>query len=192
MKTEPSQTGEQEASAPPQPSLTDEQILACVRSVLLPRPRGLTRDVGPYEVTEPTHYLRTLVRAIESARAAPPQPVPAEPPRLPIKGAHVEGAYVVVTPIGRTEKDARKLREAIMALAATPLVQPAPPIAAKSEIVTAWIQGYYHAGYTHDSAYAEKQAEEYARGLSDPAGLQGHPKPDANPDPSGRSATDAS
>lgn len=26
----------------------------------------------------------------------------------------------------------------------------------------AWCSGYYHAGYTHDSAYAEKQAEQCA------------------------------
>ena len=55
-----------EREAPSQ-VLTDEQILACVYSTQLPRPMGLTRDIGPYEVTEPTHYLRTLVRAIERA-----------------------------------------------------------------------------------------------------------------------------
>lgn len=47
--------------------LTEEQVLACVRSIGLPRPMGLTRDVGPYEVTEPTYYLQLLVRAIEKA-----------------------------------------------------------------------------------------------------------------------------
>lgn len=47
--------------------LTREQILACVRSVGLPVPMGLTRDSGPYEVTEPTWFLIQLVRAIERA-----------------------------------------------------------------------------------------------------------------------------
>ena len=53
-------------AAVPQP-LKDEQILECVRSIGLPKPMGLTRDVGPYEVTEPSYYLQLLVRAIEAA-----------------------------------------------------------------------------------------------------------------------------
>lgn len=48
----------------PQP-LTDEQILDCVRSVGVPAPMGLTRDRGPYEITEPSWFLTQLVRAIE-------------------------------------------------------------------------------------------------------------------------------
>lgn len=28
-------------------------------------------------------------------------------------------------------------------------------------LMDAWIAGYYHAGYTHDRAYAEKLAREY-------------------------------
>lgn len=47
--------------------LTDEQMLACVRSIGLPIPMGLTRDVGPYEVTKPTYFLELLTRAIERA-----------------------------------------------------------------------------------------------------------------------------
>lgn len=54
----------------PQPArepLTDEQMLACVRSIGLIAPMGLMRDRGPYEVTEPTWFLKQLVRAIEAA-----------------------------------------------------------------------------------------------------------------------------
>ena len=47
--------------------LTEEQMLACVRSVGVPVPMGLTRDRGPYDVTEPTWFLTQLVRAIERA-----------------------------------------------------------------------------------------------------------------------------
>lgn len=47
--------------------LSDAQVLACVRSVGVPAPMGLTRDRGPYEVTEPTWFLTELVRAIERA-----------------------------------------------------------------------------------------------------------------------------
>jgi hypothetical protein len=62
-------------SAPRVP-LTDEQMLACVRSVGAPAPMGLMRDRGAYEVTEPTWFLTQLVRAIERAHgiAAAPQP----------------------------------------------------------------------------------------------------------------------
>jgi len=45
--------------------LTDEQILDCVRAVGVPAPMGLTRDRGPYEITEPSWFLTQLVRAIE-------------------------------------------------------------------------------------------------------------------------------
>ena len=55
--------------------LTDEQILACVRSVGLPQPMGLTRDRGPYEVTEPSYFLQLLVRAIEAAHGIATKPV---------------------------------------------------------------------------------------------------------------------
>lgn len=51
--------------------LTDEQILTCVRSVGTPVPRGLTRDSGPHEVTEPTWFLAQLVRAIEREHGIP-------------------------------------------------------------------------------------------------------------------------
>lgn len=47
--------------------LTDEQMLACARAVGLPTPRGLIRAVGPYEVSEPTHFLQELVHAVERA-----------------------------------------------------------------------------------------------------------------------------
>lgn len=47
--------------------LTDEQILDCVRSVGVPAPMGLTRDRGPYEITEPSWFLTQLVHAIERA-----------------------------------------------------------------------------------------------------------------------------
>lgn len=63
-------------SAAPRVPLTDEQVLACVRSVGAPAPMGLMRDRGAYEVTEPTWFLTQLVRAIERAHgiAAAPQP----------------------------------------------------------------------------------------------------------------------
>ena len=54
-------------AAPVAQDLTDGQILAAIRTIGLPRPMGLARDVGPYEVTEPTYYLQLLVRAIERA-----------------------------------------------------------------------------------------------------------------------------
>jgi len=47
--------------------LSEAQMLACVRSVGVPAPMGLTRDRGPYEVTEPTWFLTELVRTIERA-----------------------------------------------------------------------------------------------------------------------------
>ena len=55
------------AQAEPHMPLTEEQILACVQSIGLPKPMGLTVDRGPYEVTEPSYYLQLLVRAIERA-----------------------------------------------------------------------------------------------------------------------------
>lgn len=66
LRTEPAAP---EPPAAEMKTLSDEEILACVRSVLLPRPMGLTRDVGPYDVTEPSYYLTQLVRAIERALA---------------------------------------------------------------------------------------------------------------------------
>ena len=52
----------------PEPApLTYEQMLDCVRAVGTPAPMGLTRDHGPYEITEPTWFLIQLVRAIERA-----------------------------------------------------------------------------------------------------------------------------
>ena len=55
--------------------LTEKQMLDCVRSVGTPAPMGLTRDRGPYEVTEPTWFLIQLVRSVERAHgiAAAPQ-----------------------------------------------------------------------------------------------------------------------
>lgn len=58
---------EQAAETPARVALTEAEILKCVRSVGLIAPMGLTRDRGPYEVTEPTHCLVQLVRAIERA-----------------------------------------------------------------------------------------------------------------------------
>lgn len=60
--------------------LTEKQMLDCVRSVGTPAPMGLTRDRGPYEVTEPTWFLIQLVRAVERAHgiAAPQTPAPGD------------------------------------------------------------------------------------------------------------------
>jgi len=44
-----------------------------------------------------------------------------------------------------------------------------------SEIERAWIAGYCHAGYTHDSYYAEVKAKEYAATQADP--VPGMPSP---------------
>jgi hypothetical protein len=42
-------------------------------------------------------------------------------------------------------------------------VQPAQHTqVAKEDIAAAWCAGYYHAGYTHDSAYAVNMADEFA------------------------------
>lgn len=54
--------------------LTDEQMLQCLRSIGLPIPMGLTRDVGPYEVTKPTYFLELFVRAIERAHGIGAKP----------------------------------------------------------------------------------------------------------------------
>lgn len=47
--------------------LTDEQLLAIARNEASGTSVKLTRDVGPYEVTEPTHVYRCIARAIEVA-----------------------------------------------------------------------------------------------------------------------------
>lgn len=36
----------------------------------------------------------------------------------------------------------------------------------RAELADAWIAGYYHAGYTNDSAYATEQAELYVAALA--------------------------
>lgn len=33
-------------------------------------------------------------------------------------------------------------------------------------LMDAWIAGYYHAGHTHDRAYAEKMAQEYINSIT--------------------------
>ncbi len=46
-------------------TLTDEQILACIRSAQAgPVPMGMTRERGPYDVTEPTHFAQCFARAV--------------------------------------------------------------------------------------------------------------------------------
>lgn len=54
--------------------LTDGQILSCVRAIGPRVPMGLTRDRGPYEVTEPTWFLTQLVRTIEAAHGITASP----------------------------------------------------------------------------------------------------------------------
>jgi hypothetical protein len=66
------------APLPAREPLKDEQILSCVRSIGLIAPMGLTRDRGPYEVTEPTWYLIELVRAIEAAHGITATPADKE------------------------------------------------------------------------------------------------------------------
>lgn len=39
----------------------------------------------------------------------------------------------------------------------------APAVQPTEQISSAWLAGYYHAGYTHDRAYAEEQAAKYAK-----------------------------
>jgi hypothetical protein len=75
MKTEPSQTGEQEASAPPQPSERPDlyselaEALGC---------DVMDSHAGRLEIARKSKSLRML--EYERRYAAPPQPVPAEPP----------------------------------------------------------------------------------------------------------------
>ena len=59
-------------------------------------------------------------------------------------------------------------------------MQPTKDVARASEqdsfklaIVNAWLAGYYHAGYTHDSAYAETEAQKYAGDTSPAACITG-------------------
>lgn len=61
------------------PMLTDDEILDALATVGIPRERPWARDVGPYDVTEPTHDLKRLVREI-AKRAAPGwQPIESAP-----------------------------------------------------------------------------------------------------------------
>lgn len=62
-------------AAHPQPApLTEAAILRIVQRTIHGTTLRLTRDVGPYEVTEPTHDLCMLVRAIEAAHGIVPAP----------------------------------------------------------------------------------------------------------------------
>lgn len=45
--------------------LTDDEILAALETVGIPRERPFARDVGPYDVTEPTYDMKRLVAEIE-------------------------------------------------------------------------------------------------------------------------------
>lgn len=45
--------------------LTDDEILAALEAAGIPRERPFARDVGPYDVTEPTHDIKRLVAEIE-------------------------------------------------------------------------------------------------------------------------------
>lgn len=45
--------------------LTDDEILATFEAVGIPRARPFARDVGPYDVTEPTYDTKRLVAEIE-------------------------------------------------------------------------------------------------------------------------------
>lgn len=56
------------ATAAQPATLTDEQLIACIRSAAAGSvPMGLLRDRGPYEVTEPTWFARNLADAIVKA-----------------------------------------------------------------------------------------------------------------------------
>lgn len=45
--------------------LSDEQVLACIRSAQVgPVPMGMTRERGPYDVTEPTYFAQRFARAV--------------------------------------------------------------------------------------------------------------------------------
>ena len=46
-------------------TLSDEQVLACIRSAQVgPVPMGMTRERGPYDVTEPTYFAQRFARAV--------------------------------------------------------------------------------------------------------------------------------
>ena len=62
-----------EAQPAAQP-LTDEQLLSIARAEAGGTGIKLTRDVGPYEVTEPTHVYKCIVRAIERAHGIGSKP----------------------------------------------------------------------------------------------------------------------
>lgn len=45
--------------------LSDEQVLACIRSAKVgPVPMGMTRERGPYDVTEPTYFAQRFASAV--------------------------------------------------------------------------------------------------------------------------------
>lgn len=67
--------------APPAQPLTPEKILDCVRATGMVPPMGLTRDVGPYNITEPTYYLTRLVAAVEREHGIVPKGRPPSPDR---------------------------------------------------------------------------------------------------------------
>jgi hypothetical protein len=46
----------------------------------------------------------------------------------------------------------------------------------RTMIAAAWVAGYYHAGYTNDSAYADKMSDEYA---DEAFAASPHPQPSA-------------
>lgn len=58
---------------PARQPLTPEKILECVRATGMVTPMGLTRDVGPYSITEPTYYLTRLIAAVERAHGIVPK-----------------------------------------------------------------------------------------------------------------------
>ena len=60
------------ALSAPQAPLTDEQMLKCLRSITKANELRLARDVGPYEVTEPTQDFRDLVQAVRAAGVKEP------------------------------------------------------------------------------------------------------------------------
>ena len=61
--------------APAQPlTLPDSELLRVARGVIDGNTIKLTRDVGAYEVTEPTHAYRCLADALVAAAAAQEQP----------------------------------------------------------------------------------------------------------------------
>ena len=66
-------------AGPAQAPLTDDVLLKIAREHAGTTIK-LTRDVGPYEVTEPTHVYRLIARAIWNAALAAAPQAPAEPP----------------------------------------------------------------------------------------------------------------